>query len=94
VKAIALHEPLLAPSILAANFAHLADEVAEIADAVTMIHVDVMDGHFLAQSPMSGGVYGLLRGHLVPGAPAARSPGWQLTARAPTAPTPRYCPLR
>lgn len=43
----ALHEPIIAPSILAADFAHLADEVAEVASVVSMIHVDVMDGHFV-----------------------------------------------
>lgn len=43
----ALHEPIIAPSILAADCAYLADEVAEIAPVVPMIHVDVMDGHFV-----------------------------------------------
>lgn len=37
----------LAPSILAADFAHLADDVARIADHVDFLHVDVMDGHFV-----------------------------------------------
>ena len=38
----------LAPSILAADFAHLADQV-EMATAggASVIHVDVMDGHFV-----------------------------------------------
>lgn len=38
----------LAPSILAADFAHLADQVAQAsAGGGTVIHVDVMDGHFV-----------------------------------------------
>jgi len=37
----------LAPSILSADFAHLADQVARAAEGGgTVIHVDVMDGHF------------------------------------------------
>jgi ribulose-phosphate 3-epimerase len=38
----------LLPSILSADFAHLADEVAAAeAGGGTVIHVDVMDGHFV-----------------------------------------------
>jgi ribulose-phosphate 3-epimerase len=38
----------LAPSILAADFAHLADQVsAAAAGGGTVVHVDVMDGHFV-----------------------------------------------
>jgi ribulose-phosphate 3-epimerase len=36
------------PSILAADFARLADEIAKVEQAgVKMLHVDVMDGHFV-----------------------------------------------
>ncbi len=39
---------LIAPSILAADFARLADEVAAVeAAGADVIHVDVMDGHFV-----------------------------------------------
>ena len=42
------HAPELAPSILAADFAHLADSVsAAEAGGATIVHVDVMDGHFV-----------------------------------------------
>ena len=38
----------IAPSILSADFARLADDIARVERAgVTMLHVDVMDGHFV-----------------------------------------------
>lgn len=38
----------LAPSILSADFAHLADNVQAVADGgAKVVHVDVMDGHFV-----------------------------------------------
>ncbi|HEY3506950.1 MAG TPA: ribulose-phosphate 3-epimerase [Actinocatenispora sp.] len=40
-------ELLIAPSILSADFARLADEAAAVADAVDWLHVDVMDNHFV-----------------------------------------------
>ena len=39
--------PRIAPSILAADFAHLGDEVRGVAGEADMLHVDVMDGHFV-----------------------------------------------
>ena len=39
---------LVAPSILAADFLHLADDVCAMEEAgARMLHVDVMDGHFV-----------------------------------------------
>ena len=43
-----LHERRICPSILAADFARLGDQVAAVMDAgAKVIHVDVMDGHFV-----------------------------------------------
>ncbi len=38
----------ISPSILSADFANLADEIAQVESAgVKMIHLDIMDGHFV-----------------------------------------------
>jgi ribulose-phosphate 3-epimerase len=39
--------PQISPSILSADFARLADELARIDGAADWAHVDVMDGHFV-----------------------------------------------
>jgi ribulose-phosphate 3-epimerase len=67
----------VAPSILSADFARLRDQVAEVLDAgARVIHVDVMDGHFVppitvgplvvaALREQVGGAGGMLDVHLM-----------------------------
>jgi len=52
----------IAPSILDADFARLADEIAAIESAsVSMVHLDVMDGHFVPNITIGPPVIAKLR---------------------------------
>lgn len=54
----------IAPSILAADFSRLGEEVAATERAgVTRLHVDVMDGHFVPNLSMGPAVVASLRPH-------------------------------
>jgi len=52
----------IAPSILSADFARLADEIAQVESAgISIIHLDVMDGHFVPNITIGPPVIAKLR---------------------------------
>jgi ribulose-phosphate 3-epimerase len=54
----------IAPSILSADFGCLSDEIRQVADCgLTIIHLDVMDGHFVPNLTMGPPLVKNLRSH-------------------------------
>lgn len=53
--------PRIAPSVLAADFANLAREIENIEQQVHLLHIDVMDGHFVPNISLGPPVIASLR---------------------------------
>ena len=54
----------IVPSILSADFAHLAEEIERVErGGATMLHVDIMDGHFVDNISFGPAIVDLVRKH-------------------------------
>ncbi len=53
----------IAPSLLSADFARLAEEIASVEKSADLLHLDIMDGHFVPNITMGPSVVKACRSH-------------------------------